>query len=108
MSLIRSELFFSRAELTERRTFPAKTFTAGNATLPTDQPLCTKSYQPVCTLNETATSCDCDGLASKWNITQQDFVDYNDNVNDNCTDLVPGQPVRVFQLWTRLYSGGVM
>lgn len=65
------------------------------------------SYQPICTLNETATNTTCDGLASQWNISQADFINYNDNVNDNCTDLVVGQPVRIFLLWTGLYAGDV-
>lgn len=61
-------------------------------TLPSNEPLCIRGWQPICTLNETATNTTCDGLASQWNITQPDFVNYNDNVNDNCTNLVVGQP----------------
>ncbi|KAF8272635.1 hypothetical protein EI94DRAFT_1697326 [Lactarius quietus] len=64
-----------------------------DGTLPANQVLCVKSWQPTCTLNETATSTTCDGLASEWNITSSDFVDYNDNVNDDCTNLVVGQPI---------------
>ncbi|KAN0139696.1 hypothetical protein V8E53_002358 [Lactarius tabidus] len=63
-----------------------------DGSLPSNKPLCIKSWQPICTLNETATNTTCDGLASQWNITQQDFVSYNDNVNSNCTNLVAGQP----------------
>ncbi|KAF8470939.1 hypothetical protein DFH94DRAFT_205359 [Russula ochroleuca] len=54
--------------------------------------LCLKQWTPVCTLNATATSQTCDGLAEKWDITQSDFVNYNDNVNDACSNLVIGQP----------------
>ncbi|KAH9048734.1 hypothetical protein EDB84DRAFT_1556739 [Lactarius hengduanensis] len=67
-------------------------------TLPAGEVLCIKTWQPTCTLNATATDTTCDGLASKWNITQVDFVNYNDDVNGNCTDLVSGQSVRVFPL----------
>ncbi|KAH8979898.1 hypothetical protein EDB92DRAFT_1902297 [Lactarius akahatsu] len=61
-------------------------------TLPAGEVLCTKTWDPTCTLNATATDTTCDGLASKWNITQADFINYNDNVNGDCTDLVSGQP----------------
>ena len=30
-----------------------------------------------------------------YNLTVTDFVDYNDDVDDNCDDLVVGNPVRV-------------
>lgn len=63
-----------------------------DGTLPSNKSLCIRSWQPTCTLNETATNTTCDDLASQWNITQPDFVNYNDNVNDNCTNLVVGQP----------------
>ncbi|KAI9430882.1 hypothetical protein H4582DRAFT_1151783 [Lactarius indigo] len=66
--------------------------TTGESTLPAGEVLCIKTWDPTCTLNATATDTTCDGLASKWNITQADFINYNDNVNSNCTDLVSGQP----------------
>ncbi len=90
-------LFFSSRELTKRRTFSPPISTTGDGTLPAKE-LCIKSWLPTCTLNATATDTTCDGLASKWNITQQAFVNYNDNVNNNCNDLVTGQAVRVFPL----------
>jgi hypothetical protein len=52
-------------------------------------------YTPNCTLNDTATSQTCDGLAAKWNLTVTRFVEYNDDIDDSCNDLVVGDPVRV-------------
>jgi hypothetical protein len=52
-------------------------------------------YTPNCTLNDTATSQTCDGLAAKWNLTVTRFVEYNDDISDSCNDLVVGDPVRV-------------
>jgi hypothetical protein len=57
--------------------------------------LCLQQYTPTCTLNATATSQVCGALAEDWNITSSDFVEYNDNVNATCDNLVIGQPVRV-------------
>ncbi|KAF8477975.1 hypothetical protein DFH94DRAFT_75096 [Russula ochroleuca] len=54
--------------------------------------LCLKQWTPTCTLNATATNQTCDALADVWNITSSDFVEYNDNVNDTCSNLVIGQP----------------
>ncbi|KAI9450778.1 hypothetical protein BJY52DRAFT_1227017 [Lactarius psammicola] len=78
------------------------TITCGG-TLPAEE-LCIKAWQPTCSLNTTATSTTCDGLASQWNITRETFISYNDNVNDDCTDLIAGQPVCVFPLLKRLYA----
>ncbi|KAI9448919.1 hypothetical protein F5148DRAFT_689899 [Russula earlei] len=63
-----------------------------NTTLTVGNYLCTKQYTPICTLNETATTQKCDQLAAKWNITTSEFVQYNDDVDDACDDLVPGNP----------------
>jgi hypothetical protein len=57
--------------------------------------ICTRQYTPVCTLNVTATSDTCDDLATSYNITVTDFVEYNDDVDDKCDDLVVDNPVRV-------------
>ncbi|KAH9992904.1 hypothetical protein BJV77DRAFT_1000571 [Russula vinacea] len=54
--------------------------------------LCLRQWTPVCAINATATSQTCDSLAEKWNITPSIFVNYNDNVNDACSNLVIGQP----------------
>ncbi|KAH9985729.1 hypothetical protein BJV77DRAFT_951593 [Russula vinacea] len=54
--------------------------------------LCLQQYTPTCTLNATATSQVCGALAEDWNITSSDFVEYNDNVNATCDNLVIGQP----------------
>ena len=75
------------------RLFPADT--AGNGTLTPGDMLCTKQYTPVCTKNATATGSTCDGLANAWNITKDNFVQYNDGINDSCDDLVSGNPVRL-------------
>jgi hypothetical protein len=62
--------------------------------------LCLRQWTPVCAINATATSQTCDSLAEKWNITPSIFVNYNDNVNDACSNLVIGQPVRVLHIST--------
>lgn len=69
----------------------------GDATLPTNSSVCLRQYTPTCTLNATATDKTCDGLASKWSISVDDFVEYNDDVDQGCDNLVVGQPVRVHQ-----------
>ncbi|KAH9973923.1 hypothetical protein BJV74DRAFT_731403, partial [Russula compacta] len=62
-----------------------------DGTLPTNSSICLKQYTPPCTLNATATDKTCDGLASKWNISVNDFAAYNDNVDQGCDNLVVGQ-----------------
>ena len=52
---------------------------------------------PTCTKEVTATSTTCDGLLPQ-SLSKVTFVEFNDNVNDDCTNLVPGQSVRVFLL----------
>ncbi|KAI0265705.1 hypothetical protein BC834DRAFT_970064 [Gloeopeniophorella convolvens] len=63
-----------------------------NSVLKANTYICMGSYTPVCTLNETATDTLCDALAAQWEITVDDFVQYNDNVDNNCDNLVVGQP----------------
>jgi len=53
--------------------------------------LCTRAFLPLCTLNATATSTTCGGLANQWQITTSDFIEYNDNVNQDCSNLNVGQ-----------------
>ncbi|KAH9067778.1 hypothetical protein EDB87DRAFT_41526 [Lactarius vividus] len=50
-----------------------------------------KKPAPACKTYATATDTTCDGLAPKFGLTPKKFVEYNDNVNDDCTNLVPGQ-----------------
>ncbi|KAN0118397.1 hypothetical protein V8E52_005127 [Russula decolorans] len=59
--------------------------------LSSNDTLCTRQYTPKCTLNETATNQTCDGLASTYNLSTTDFVNYNDNVNGTCGNLTVGQ-----------------
>ena len=40
----------------------------------------------------------CNGMASEWGLTIAKFVDYNNNVDNNCDNLVLDQFVRVFLL----------
>jgi hypothetical protein len=67
--------------------------------------LCIKQSTPICAQNDTATGSTYDGLTSKWNITQRHFYRLNDDVNHNCTNLVPGQTVRFFlpSLWSEIF-----
>ncbi|KAI9439718.1 hypothetical protein H4582DRAFT_1542407 [Lactarius indigo] len=46
---------------------------------------------PACKTYVTATDKTCDGLLSKFSLTAMKFVEYNSNVNSDCTNLVPGQ-----------------
>ncbi|KAH9016496.1 hypothetical protein EDB85DRAFT_2155890 [Lactarius pseudohatsudake] len=49
---------------------------------------------PACKTQAAATDTTCDALATEFGLTPQKFVEYNDNVNSDCTNLVPGQAVR--------------
>ncbi|KAI9436418.1 hypothetical protein BJY52DRAFT_1328991 [Lactarius psammicola] len=53
--------------------------------------LSTTTKAPACTKPVTATGTTCDGLASQNGIDKATFVKFNPNVNDDCTNLVPGQ-----------------
>lgn len=66
--------------------------TTGNGSLSAGDPVCTKQFTPNCTLNATATSQTCNGLANTSNITTNDFVNYNSDVG--CNNLTIGKPVR--------------
>ncbi|KAH9044981.1 hypothetical protein EDB83DRAFT_2523625 [Lactarius deliciosus] len=50
-----------------------------------------KKPAPACKTYATATDKTCDALASKFGLAPKKFVEYNDNVNSDCTNLVPGQ-----------------
>jgi len=64
----------------------------GASAISANQELCIKGQTPTCASYATATDTTCDGLASQGNITPKEFVQYNENVNDDCTNLVVGQP----------------
>ncbi|KAI0247489.1 hypothetical protein BJV78DRAFT_1133149 [Lactifluus subvellereus] len=57
------------------------TLTPGNV-------ICTKQHTPTCALTKPATSTKCDELAAACNITVDKFVEYNDDVNNNCDNLI--------------------
>ncbi|KAI9436417.1 hypothetical protein BJY52DRAFT_1328978 [Lactarius psammicola] len=61
-----------------------------HGTIPVSK-LCIKLSTPICTKSVTATGMTCDDLASQNGIGKATFVQFNDNVNDDCTNLVPGQ-----------------
>ncbi|KAH9003760.1 hypothetical protein EDB86DRAFT_2826334 [Lactarius hatsudake] len=63
---------------------------------PAGKSLLAQKPAPACKTHATATDTTCDALATKFGLTRQKFVEYNDNVNSDCTNLVPGQAVRVF------------
>ncbi|KAI9430806.1 hypothetical protein H4582DRAFT_1349902 [Lactarius indigo] len=46
---------------------------------------------PACKTYAPATAATCDALASEFGLTPEKFVEYNSNVNSDCTNLVPGQ-----------------
>ncbi|KAI9440936.1 hypothetical protein H4582DRAFT_1940237 [Lactarius indigo] len=46
---------------------------------------------PACKTHATATETTCNGLAPKFGLTPKKFVEFNNNVNEDCTNLVPGQ-----------------
>ncbi|KAH9038450.1 hypothetical protein EDB84DRAFT_1560372 [Lactarius hengduanensis] len=50
-----------------------------------------KKPAPACKTYATATDTTCDALASKFGLAPKKFAEYNDNVNGDCTNLVPGQ-----------------
>ncbi|KAH8977043.1 hypothetical protein EDB92DRAFT_2108604 [Lactarius akahatsu] len=66
-----------------------------DGTIPAGKVLCIKQPKsdlaPACKTKATATATTCDDLASKFGLTPKKFVEYNDNVNSDCTNLVPGQ-----------------
>jgi hypothetical protein len=98
-------MFIPSRELTEKRTFSREIPTTVDGTLPAKQVLCIAGKTPTCTRYAPATDTKCDGLASQYSITPAEFVEYNENVNDDCTNLVAQQSVRVFLFCTRLYAG---
>ncbi|KAH9044984.1 hypothetical protein EDB83DRAFT_2523629 [Lactarius deliciosus] len=64
-----------------------------DGTIPAGRILCIKpksDLAPACKTKATATGKTCDDLASKFGLTPKKFVEYNDNVNSDCTNLVPG------------------
>ncbi|KAH9044986.1 hypothetical protein EDB83DRAFT_2523631 [Lactarius deliciosus] len=65
-----------------------------DGTIPAGKVLCIKpksDLAPACKTKATATGKTCDDLASKFGLTPKKFAEYNDNVNSDCTNLVPGQ-----------------
>ena len=48
-----------------------------------------------------------DGLASQYNITSNEFVEYYDNVNDGYNNLVSGSPY-VYPRSEQCYTQGVI
>ncbi|KAH9034071.1 hypothetical protein EDB85DRAFT_2274553 [Lactarius pseudohatsudake] len=58
---------------------------------PKQESLLAQKPAPACKTQATATDTSCNGLATKFGLTPQKFVEYNDNVNSDCTNLVPGQ-----------------
>ncbi|KAI9430811.1 hypothetical protein H4582DRAFT_1350092 [Lactarius indigo] len=68
-----------------------------DSNIPAGKVLCIKKPKqesksaPACKTQATATDTTCDGLVSKFGLTAKKFVEYNSNVNSNCTNLVPGQ-----------------
>ncbi|KAH9029707.1 hypothetical protein EDB85DRAFT_2147185 [Lactarius pseudohatsudake] len=61
---------------------------------PKQESLLAQTPAPACKTQAAATDTTCDALATKFGLTPQKFVEYNDNVNSDCTNLVPGQAVR--------------
>ncbi|KAH8987248.1 hypothetical protein EDB92DRAFT_1135686 [Lactarius akahatsu] len=66
-----------------------------DGTIPAGKVLCIKQPKsdlaPACKTKATATGTTCDDLASKFGLTPKKFAEYNDDVNSDCTNLVPGQ-----------------
>ncbi|KAH9177182.1 hypothetical protein EDB89DRAFT_1934801, partial [Lactarius sanguifluus] len=58
---------------------------------PKQESLSARKPVPACKTHATATETTCGALANKFGLTPQKFVEYNDNVNSDCTNLVPGQ-----------------
>ncbi|KAH9054750.1 hypothetical protein EDB87DRAFT_1418748 [Lactarius vividus] len=58
---------------------------------PKQELLLAQKTVPACKTQATATDTTCDGLASKFGLTPKKFVEFNENVNSDCTNLVPGQ-----------------
>ncbi|KAH9054755.1 hypothetical protein EDB87DRAFT_1580313 [Lactarius vividus] len=58
---------------------------------PKQESLLAQNPALACKTKETATDTSCDALASKFGLTPQKFVEYNSNVNSDCSNLVPGQ-----------------
>jgi hypothetical protein len=54
-----------------------------------------RQYTPTCTLNATATYDKCNDLAMQFNITVPDLIEYNDDIDEKCDNLVAGKLVRV-------------
>ncbi|KAH8989307.1 hypothetical protein EDB83DRAFT_2325597 [Lactarius deliciosus] len=54
---------------------------------PMQQSLLAQKPAPACKTQATATDTTCDALATKFGLTRQKFVEYNDNVNSDCTNL---------------------
>ncbi|KAI9435419.1 hypothetical protein H4582DRAFT_2100265 [Lactarius indigo] len=51
----------------------------------------TQKPAAACKKQATATATTCNGLATEFGLTAKKFVEFNNNVNSDCTNLVPGQ-----------------
>ncbi|VDC03804.1 unnamed protein product [Peniophora sp. CBMAI 1063] len=54
--------------------------------------LCLQEITLPCTLNATAWESKCNDLASEYQLSVDQFVQLNNNVNDACSNLVAGEP----------------
>jgi len=66
---------------------------AASSIFPYLRPDATLVIKHNCTLNATATEPTCDGLASTFNLTKDEFFQLNDDVDSNCGNLTVGNPV---------------
>ncbi|KAI0316302.1 hypothetical protein OF83DRAFT_1173016 [Amylostereum chailletii] len=57
----------------------------------TRTPVCLRQYTPPCTVDVPASETTCQSLIYQWKITQSQFVQMNDDVDDACDNLVIGQ-----------------
>jgi len=68
--------------------FMNPTMDCGN--LPAGERLCLQMYKAGCARQAIATTTTCDALAAQYSLTRIEFVDYNSDVNDKCTNLIVG------------------
>ncbi|KAH9175679.1 hypothetical protein EDB89DRAFT_329926 [Lactarius sanguifluus] len=67
-------------------------------TLPAGNVLCIRQTTPTGKLQAPATDTTCDGLMSKLGLSQDQFAEYDDDVNNDCSNLVPGQSIHVLRV----------
>ncbi|KAI0037127.1 hypothetical protein K488DRAFT_81353 [Vararia minispora EC-137] len=78
-------------------TVPVSTIQSMNPGMSCSAPMgastvCLRKFLPTCTLNATAHETTCNDLATYFNLTQSQFVQLNDNVDNACDNLVIGAP----------------